>query len=177
MPRKNREVIAMLRNEGMSKSEAEKYARGDLIEAFYEMRFNNTRPPLYLKEIIKKLDRKPSQRPRDQMKVSVQPELVEALNSISEHLKTSRQKIVEILLRHYLLQHGDEAIHVLHCYTEQKANHQKYLSRRKTGYRTEEDNLDYPLGPEYQDPDVHGIYIPEQSDYEWLNSPPPMNDR
>lgn len=166
MPRKNREVIAMLRNEGMPKSEAEKYARGDWIEAFYEMRFNNTRPPLYLKETIKKLDRKPSQRPRAQMKVSVQPELVEALNSISGHLKTPRQKIVEILLRHYLLQHGDEAIHVLHCYTEQKDNHRKYRSHRETGYRTQKDDLDSPLGPEYQDPDVHGIYIPKQSDYE-----------
>lgn len=166
MPRKNREVIAMLRNEGMSKSEAEKYARGDWVEAFCEMRFNNARPPLYLKEIIKKLDRKPSQRPRAQMKVSVQPELVEALNGISEHLKTPRQKIVEILLRHYLVQHGDEAVYVLHCYIEQKANHRKYLSRRKTGYRTEEDDLDPPLGPEYQDPDVHGIYIPKQSNYE-----------
>lgn len=165
MPRKNREVIAMLRNEGMSKSEAEKHARGDWLEAFWEMRLNSTQPPLYLRGIIEQLDRKPSQRPRAQMKVSVQPELVEVLNSISEHLKTPRQKIVEILLTHYLVQHGDEAIHVLHCYTEQKANHQKYLSRRRTGYRTEEDNLDFPLGPEYQDPDVHGIYIPEQSDY------------
>ena len=47
MPRKNREVITMLRNEGMSKSEAEKYARGDWAEAFWEMRFNNTRPVSY----------------------------------------------------------------------------------------------------------------------------------
>jgi putative transposase (fragment) len=82
---------------------------------------------------------------------------------IKAHLKTPRQKIVEILLMHYLVQHGDEAVYVLHCYTEQKVNHRKHLSRRKTGYRTEEDNLDFPLGPEYQDPDVHGIYIPEKA--------------
>ncbi|MEK0093117.1 hypothetical protein [Corynebacterium sp. KPL3804] len=164
MPKKHRDEIRLLTQQGLTEAQAEREIKEsnedwDWIQTWFHKKIENTTRPGVIDNYVSSL-RNSRSTTKTTLKVDINTELYNLINFLSSNWPTThksavltKQKIVELLLTHYLTDHTDEAIDVLARHLEQIDNWHKATRAQQSGYRTPEDDREKPLGPEYERPE------------------------
>jgi len=164
MPEKDRDLIRLLTQQGLTKTQAKRELNEsdtdwNWMQTWLYKKIENTLPPGAIDQRVDAL-RDSRKVTKTTLKVDINTDLYDLIDFLSRGWPTAdkpstltKQKVVELLLTHYLTDHTDEAIEVLSICIERMDNGRKATRARKTGFRTHEDDRDNPLGPDYERPE------------------------